>query len=122
MHELLAYPDIDLARLSDIWPELGEIPAEIGQQLEIDARYSGYLDRQRADIAAFRKDETLLLSPTLDYAAIGGLSNEVMEKLQTAKPATLGQASRIEGVTPAALTALLSYVKRGAHNKHSVAS
>ncbi len=111
VHELLAYPEIDLARLAKIWPELETINSEIGQQLEIDARYSGYLDRQKADIVAFRKDEALTLPITTQYEAIGGLSMEVREKLEAARPVTLGQASRIEGVTPAALTALLCHVK-----------
>ncbi|WP_138381210.1 tRNA uridine-5-carboxymethylaminomethyl(34) synthesis enzyme MnmG [Luteithermobacter gelatinilyticus] len=109
---LLAYPDISLDRLKDIWPELREIPAEIGEQLEIDALYSGYMERQEADILAFRKDENLLLPPDLDYMRIGGLSHEIREKLDRARPATLGAAGRISGVTPAALTALLRYVKR----------
>jgi tRNA uridine 5-carboxymethylaminomethyl modification enzyme len=111
VHELLAYPEIDLVQLGRIWPQLQKLPNEIGQQLEIDAKYSGYLDRQKADIAAFRKDESLQIPVSLEYGAIGGLSSEVKEKLQAARPITLGQASRVEGVTPAALTALLAYVK-----------
>jgi tRNA uridine 5-carboxymethylaminomethyl modification enzyme len=110
--ELLAHPGIDMARLVAIWPELGSIPAEIAEQLEIDARYAGYLERQARDIAAFRRDESLLLPADLDYAAIGGLSAEISGKLAAARPATLGAASRISGVTPAALVALLQYVKR----------
>ena len=110
--QLLAYPDIDVARLATIWPQLGEIPPAIAEQLEIDARYSGYLDRQAHDIAAFRRDEALSLPEALDYAGVGGLSAEVRGKLTTARPATLGAASRISGVTPAALVALLRYVKR----------
>ncbi len=109
---LLSYPNVPFDQIAEIWPELREIPAEIIEQLEIDATYSGYLQRQEADILAFRKDENLLLSPDLNYREIGGLSNEVREKLDKAKPATLGAAARISGVTPAALTALLSYVKR----------
>ncbi len=110
--ELLAHPDIDVARLAAIWPQLGSLPAAIAEQLEIDARYAGYLDRQARDIAAFRRDEALLLPDMLDYAAVGGLSTEVRSKLTAARPATLGAASRISGVTPAALVALLQYVKR----------
>jgi tRNA uridine 5-carboxymethylaminomethyl modification enzyme len=110
--ELLAHPGIDIALLAAIWPELGQIPAGIAEQIEIDARYSGYLERQARDIAAFRRDEALLLPPDLDYAAIGSLSAEISGKLAMAKPATLGAASRISGVTPAALVALLQYVKR----------
>ena len=84
------------------------------EQVEIDASYAGYLDRQAADAAAFRKDEDLAIRPDLDYAAVGGLSNEVREKLSAVRPLTLGQAGRIEGVTPGALTALLAHVRRRA--------
>src|SRR5205814_392856 len=100
--ELLAHPGIDTARLATLWPELGVIAPEIAEQLEIDARYAGYLDRQARDIAAFRRDEALLLSDSLDYGAVGGLSAEIRGKLTAARPATLGAAARISGVTPAA--------------------
>ena len=110
--ELLAHPDIDLARLARVWPELAAIPPGIAEQLEIDARYAGYLDRQARDIAAFRRDEALALPDALEYEAIGGLSAEVRGKLAAARPATLGAAARISGVTPAALVALLQHVKR----------
>jgi tRNA uridine 5-carboxymethylaminomethyl modification enzyme len=110
--ELLAHPGIDTARLALVWPELATISPDIAEQLEIDARYAGYLDRQARDIAAFRRDEALLLPDALDYAAIGGLSAEIRGKLAAARPATLGAAARISGVTPAALVALLQYVKR----------
>ena len=109
---LLSYPDIEFDQIGTIWPELKNIPEHITEQLIIDATYSGYIDRQEADIIAFRKDENLLLPSDLDYGSIGGLSNEVKEKLDNAKPATLGAAARISGITPAALTALLRYVKR----------
>jgi tRNA uridine 5-carboxymethylaminomethyl modification enzyme len=110
--ELLAHPGVDVRRLAAIWPELGAIPPDIAEQLEIDARYAGYLERQARDIAAFRRDEALLLPDALDYGAVGGLSAEIRGKLATARPATLGAAARISGVTPAALVALLQYVKR----------
>src|SRR6266851_5797003 len=110
--ELLAYPGIDLARLVQVWPELSSLPQDITEQLEIDARYAGYLERQEQDIAAFRRDEELLLPPDLDYAAVGSLSREIRDKLAVARPATLGAAARISGVTPAALVALLKHVKR----------
>ncbi|HEX5320569.1 MAG TPA: tRNA uridine-5-carboxymethylaminomethyl(34) synthesis enzyme MnmG [Stellaceae bacterium] len=110
--ELLALPGVDVARLARIWPQLAAVPAVVAEQAEIDARYAGYLDRQARDIAAVRRDEALLLPPLLDYAAIGGLSAEVRGKLAAARPATLGGAGRISGVTPAALVALLQYVKR----------
>jgi tRNA uridine 5-carboxymethylaminomethyl modification enzyme len=109
---LLAHPGVDMTRLAAIWPELGAIPADIAEQLEIDARYAGYLERQARDIAAFRRDEVLLLPDALDYGAVGGLSAEIRGKLAAARPATLGAAARISGVTPAALVALLQYVKR----------
>jgi tRNA uridine 5-carboxymethylaminomethyl modification enzyme len=110
--ELLAYPGVDVTRLAAIWSELGAIPRNIAEQLEIDARYAGYLERQSRDIAAFRRDEALLLPDVLDYGAVGGLSAEIRGKLATARPATLGAAARISGVTPAALIALLQHVKR----------
>jgi tRNA uridine 5-carboxymethylaminomethyl modification enzyme len=109
---LLAYPDIDLARLTGVWPELAAIAPEIGEQVMIDARYAGYLERQEAEIRAFRRDESLRLPADLDYGAIGSLSNEVRGKLDATRPATLGAAARVSGVTPAALVALLKFVKR----------
>ena len=99
------------ADLAGVWPELAAVRPDVAQQLEIEGRYAGYLDRQAADIAAFRRDEELLLPGGLDYGAIGSLSTEVRLKLQTAQPATLGAAGRIPGVTPAALTALLAHVR-----------
>jgi tRNA uridine 5-carboxymethylaminomethyl modification enzyme len=110
--ELLAHPDIDLPRLVMVWPELAGIAPDIAEQLEIDARYAGYLDRQARDIAAFRREEALLLPEALNYAAIGGLSAEIRGKLAATRPATLGAAARISGVTPAALVSLLQFVKR----------
>ena len=110
--ELLAHPGIDMARLAAIWPELSGISPDIAEQLAIDALYAGYLERQARDITAFRRDEALLLPDGLDYGAIGGLSAEIRGKLAAARPATLGAAARISGVTPAALVALLQYVKR----------
>ncbi|HYC03404.1 MAG TPA: tRNA uridine-5-carboxymethylaminomethyl(34) synthesis enzyme MnmG [Azospirillaceae bacterium] len=110
--DLLRYPDIDLARLAALWPELSDLPPAIAEQIEIDGRYAGYIERQEADIRAFRRDEELALPETLDLDAIASLSTEVRQKLRQAKPATLGAAARIPGVTPAALTALLRHVKR----------
>ena len=111
---LLAYPGIDLWRLAAVWPELGSLGPEIAEQVEIDARYSGYLERQERDIAAFRRDEALLLPADLDYSTVGNLSREICDKLAVARPATLGAAARISGVTPVALGALLKYVRRRA--------
>jgi tRNA uridine 5-carboxymethylaminomethyl modification enzyme len=116
---LLAYPRIDLARLTAIWPELGSLSGSVAEQIEIEAHYSAYLERQRADVAAFRRDEALALPADLDFDAIGGLSNEAREKLHAARPATLGAAGRISGVTPAALTALLGHVKRRVKNRQA---
>jgi len=110
--QLLAYPDIGFDALAAVWPELGAWPDVVREQIEIDASYAGYLDRQAADVDAFRRDENLHLPTRLDYAAVGGLSAEAQEKLSRIRPATLGQAGRIEGITPGALTALLSHVRR----------
>ncbi|HEY2661735.1 MAG TPA: tRNA uridine-5-carboxymethylaminomethyl(34) synthesis enzyme MnmG [Caulobacteraceae bacterium] len=110
--QLLAYPDIRFDDLAAVWPEISAWPAAVREQVEIEAGYAGYLDRQAADVAAFRRDEDLRLPPTLDYAAVGGLSIEAREKLAAVRPLTLGQAARIEGVTPGAITALLAHVRR----------
>jgi tRNA uridine 5-carboxymethylaminomethyl modification enzyme len=112
--ELLAYPGIDLARLAVIWPGLAGLQPDVTEQVEIDARYAGYLERQERDIAAFRRDEGLLLPADLDYATVGSLSREICDKLAVARPTTLGAAARISGVTPAALVALLKHAKRRA--------
>ena len=101
----------EFPELVRIWPELGSMSLDIVEQLEIDAQYAGYLDRQDADIVAFRRDEGRALPAGLDYGAVIGLSNEVRQKLERIRPATLGQAARIEGVTAAALTLILAHVK-----------
>jgi tRNA uridine 5-carboxymethylaminomethyl modification enzyme len=108
---LLGLPGIKLATLAGIWPELAALPSSIVEQLEIDARYAGYLDRQDADILAFRRDEALHLPAQLDYEAVHGLSSEAVQKLSAVRPVTLGQAARIDGVTPAALTLVLAHVR-----------
>jgi len=110
--ELLAYPDIDWQALAAIWPDLNGVPNPIAKRLEIDARYSVYVQRQEADIAAFRKDEQIAIPGGFDYGAISGLSNEVRQKLQQHRPATLAQAGRIDGVTPAALMLLLAHLRK----------
>ncbi len=112
--QLLAYPSIAFADLARIWPRLDKWSAAVREQIEIEALYAGYLDRQQADADAFRREEALALPPSLDYGAVGGLSSEVREKLSAVRPLTLGQAARIEGVTPGALTALLAHVRRRA--------
>ena len=110
--ELLAVPEMSVERLRRLYPDLPEVRPDIAEQLEIEGRYAGYIDRQTADIQAFRKDEALVLPADLDFGQIGGLSTEVRLKLQAARPATLGAAARMPGVTPAALTALLRHVHR----------
>ena len=111
--ELLAMPDMTVARVSAVWPEVNHIRPEIAEQIEIDARYAAYLERQDSDIAAFRRDENLALPAGLDYRGIAGLSGELQEKLGRARPASLGAAARIPGITPAALVLLLRHVRRG---------
>jgi len=109
---LLAMPEMNYHRLRELFPELPEARKDVVEQLEIEARYAGYMDRQTADIRAFRRDEALCLPDDLDLDTVGGLSNEVRQKLKTGRPTTLGAAARIPGVTPAALTALLRHVRR----------
>jgi tRNA uridine 5-carboxymethylaminomethyl modification enzyme len=111
--ELIGHAQIGFDALLPLFPELGTISPRARDQLEIEAVYAGYLDRQEADIVAFRRDESLSLAHDLDYASIGGLSAEAREKLLAVRPTTLGQASRIEGMTAGALTALLAYVRKG---------
>jgi tRNA uridine 5-carboxymethylaminomethyl modification enzyme len=110
--ELLAYKDVGMKQLVALWPELAAVPAAISAQVEIEAHYAGYLDRQQADIDAFRRDEALELPMDLEYDQMTGFSNEVREKLKHHSPATLGAAARIPGITPAALTILLAHVRR----------
>jgi len=108
---LLSFPEVTLARLTAIWPEIEAIASPIRAQLEIDGRYAGYLQRQESDIEAFRRDESLVLPENLDVDSVGGLSNEVRSILKTVRPATIGAASRLSGVTPAAIVALLRHAK-----------
>lgn len=110
--QLLSYPKIDLMDIERIWPELAAMEQNIAEQLYVDARYAVYLDRQDADVQAFRRDEAVRLPHNFDYDALSGLSNEVREKLKRTQPATLGAAARIPGVTPAAVSLMLAYLKR----------
>ena len=110
--DLLSYPDMSFERLKAVWPELDRIAPAIAAQLEVDARYAVYLKRQEADIAAFRRDEGVAIPRAFDYGAVAGLSNEVREKLERFRPTTLGQAARIDGITPAALMLVLASVKK----------
>ncbi|HMN38249.1 MAG TPA: tRNA uridine-5-carboxymethylaminomethyl(34) synthesis enzyme MnmG [Hyphomicrobium sp.] len=109
--ELLAFPGVDLARLAAIWPELGTLASGIGNQLEVDARYRSYIDRQEEDVAALRRDEQTRIPPEFDFDALPSLSGEVRQKLRRLRPGTVAQASRIEGMTPAALLILLAHLK-----------
>ena len=110
--DVLGYPGIDMAKAKSFWPELGSLNTEIAEQIEITGVYSGYLNRQEADIKAFRSDESLVIPDDIVFEEIGGLSNEICMKLTEHRPSTLGAAARISGVTPAALTALLGFVRR----------
>ena len=110
--DLLAYPEMSVARLATVWPELAGLSAVVAEQIEIEGKYAGYFERQHADIRAYRREEGLALPADLDYDAIGSLSTEVRQKFKQARPETLAAAARIPGVTPAAVTALLGHVKR----------
>jgi tRNA uridine 5-carboxymethylaminomethyl modification enzyme len=119
--ELLAYPATGWAELKGIWPELAAIEPSIAVHLEIDAKYDVYLKRQTADVDAFRRDEGLILSD-IDYSLVPGLSNEARSKLEAARPRTVGQAARLDGLTPAALGILAAYLRREARRKPSTAT
>lgn len=118
--DYLAYPTIYMDAIETAFPEVAELDRAIKDQLEIEAMYSGYIERQKEDVAALRREEALSLPRDLDYASVGGLTNEVRAKLEQIQPATLGQASRIEGMTPGALSALLAYVRRRPDRKRSM--
>jgi tRNA uridine 5-carboxymethylaminomethyl modification enzyme len=119
--ELLSHPAIGIAQLAPIWPQLRELPPKIAEQLEIDAKYEVYLSRQAADIAAYRRDESLELPESLDYGQLAGLSNEVRQKLAASRPRTIGHAARMDGITPAALTLLVAHLKRKARGTRAAA-
>jgi len=119
--ELLAYPDIEWSMLRGIWPELSAVEPSIAVHLEIDAKYDVYLKRQTADVDAFRRDEGLVLTD-IDYADVPGLSNEARSKLEAARPRTVGQAGRLDGLTPAALGILAAYLRREARRMTSKAT
>ena len=119
--ELLSHPNITIADLAKIWPRFGDLPPKIAEQVEIDAKYDVYLSRQAADIAAYRRDESLELPEGLDYSQLRGLSNEVRQKLNSARPRTIGQAARMDGITPAALTLLVAHLKRNGRSAKAAA-
>lgn len=108
----MSYVDVSRETVNHVWPQLAQMPADIFEQIEIEAKYAGYIKRQLADIEVFKKDENLRLREDIDYSRIGGLSREMVAKLSKVRPSTIGEASRIPGVTPAAITAILGYVKR----------
>jgi tRNA uridine 5-carboxymethylaminomethyl modification enzyme len=120
--ELLSHPNIGLAELARIWPQLGDLPPKIAEQVEIDAKYEVYLSRQAADIAAYRRDEGVELPEGLDYSQLPGLSAEVRQKLNSARPRTIGHAARMDGITPAALTLLVAYLKRNGRRAKAAAA
>jgi tRNA uridine 5-carboxymethylaminomethyl modification enzyme len=119
--ELLAYPEIGWPQVAAIWPELSAIDPVIATHLEIDAKYDVYLKRQTADVDAFRRDEGLVLAD-IDYRLVPGLSNEARVRLEAARPRTVGQAGRLDGLTPAAVGILAAYLRREARRKTSVAT
>ncbi len=110
--ELMSYPNLGFADVARIWPQLSAFDGKIAEQLEIDAKYSVYLERQAADVATYRRDESFELPDNLDYAALPGLSNEVRQKLAANRPRTIGHAGNIDGITPATLTLLVAHVRR----------
>ena len=110
--EMLAYPGVDFQRLRAVWLELGRLEPAIAAQLEVDARYASYVGRQEADVLAFRKEESIRIPADFDYAGLPSLSAEVRQKLEALRPATLAQAARMEGITPAALMLLLAHLRR----------
>ena len=110
--DLLSYPDIGFADVGRIWPSLAALDSKIAAQIETDAKYAVYLSRQAADVKSYRRDENLVLPDDIDYAMLPGLSNEVRHKLQTHRPRTVGQAGRIDGITPAALALLVAHLRR----------
>ena len=112
--DLLALPGMDMMRLGAIWPELRAVRADVAEQLAIEARYSGYLERQAAEMAAFRREEAIQLPAELDFASMSGLSGELRKSLERARPNTLGAAARLPGMTPAALTLLYRHARRAA--------
>ena len=110
--EVLAQRDANMNKIREIWPEISDFGPEIDEQIEINSHYKGYLKKQNADIIAFKRDENLMIPDNIDYDQFSGLSNEVKAKFKKIRPRTMGQALRIDGITPAAVYILLSHVKR----------
>ena len=111
-NELLGQKSVNMSKIREIWPEIKFVSREIDEQLEINSHYKGYLKKQNADILAFKRDENLIIPENLDYDSFSGLSNEVKSKFKKIRPKTMGQALRIDGITPAAVYILLSHLKR----------
>ena len=111
-NEILTQKGVDMRKIREIWPEIPSFDKEIDDQIEINAHYKGYLKKQKADILAFKRDENLIIPNKINYDNLSGLSNEVKAKFKQIKPRTMGQALRIDGVTPSAVYILLSHVKR----------
>jgi len=111
-NEILTQKGVNMKKIREIWPEIPFFDNEIDQQIEINAHYRGYLKKQKADILAFKRDENLLIPDKIEYDSLSGLSNEVKAKFKEIRPKTMGQALRIDGITPAAVYILLSHVKR----------
>tara|TARA_B100000767_G_scaffold243341_1_gene240930 strand:- start:917 stop:1510 length:594 start_codon:yes stop_codon:yes gene_type:complete len=110
--EILAHKGVDMNKIRNIWPEINDYGLEIDEQIEINSHYRGYLKKQKADILAFKRDENLSIPDNIDYDQFSSLSNEVKAKFNQIRPKTMGQALRIDGITPAAVYILLSHVKR----------
>ena len=110
--EILTQNGVNMNKIREIWPTIPFFSREIDEQIEINAHYSGYLKKQKADILAFKRDENLLIPEKINFDDLSGLSNEVKAKFKKIKPKTMGQALRIDGITPAAVYILLSHVKR----------
>ncbi len=117
--QLLSYPWLDWKRLSQLWPQMDGVSPAIIDRLVTDATYSVYLDRQKADIASYRNDEAVIIDSDLDYAALPGLSNEIKAKLEMVRPTTIGQAARIEGMTPAAITLLAAFARKAGRRSNA---
>ena len=111
-NQILSQKSVDMAKIREIWPEINYVSREIDEQLEINSHYRGYLKKQNADIIAFKRDENLIIPENIDYDMFSGLSNEVKSKFKKIRPKTMGQALRIDGITPAAVYILLSHLKR----------
>ena len=109
---ILGQKGVNMVKIREIWPEIPTFGKNIDEQIEINSHYSGYMVKQKADILAFKRDENLSIPKNTDYGKLSGLSNEVKAKFNQIKPATMGQALRIDGITPAAVYILLSHVKR----------